>query len=154
MTHAKLRLIQKLMVQGMLIILVGMLPSVRAQNAAQGVPLVTTGAMPLYPRPALAAHIQGIVKLRVTTDGEKVASVETESGPPMLVKAAKENVLTWKFDEHKPTTFVTTFEYVIEREAKCGFSNGVSTLKLPLEVRISSKGVQTCDPVEEIKPRP
>ncbi len=110
--------------------------------------------MPLYPHMALAAHVQGVVKIRVTTDGRKVSSLKAESGPPILVKAAEENIRTWEFYEHKPMTFVTTFEYIIEESPECGFSNGASVLKLPLEARISSKGLKTCDPAAEIKPNP
>ena len=123
-----------------------------AQNAAQAAPLVIAGKMPLYPLIAVHAGVQGIVKIRVTTDGRKVISVEAESGPAMLVKVAKESISTWEFAEHKPTTFVTTFEYMIEEPAECYFSNSVAVLKLPLEVRISTKGLQTCDPAADIKP--
>jgi hypothetical protein len=137
-----------------LMILSGMLSPALAQKAAQELPLLTAGSMPLYPRMALVARIQGIVKIRVTTDGKKVASLEVESGPPMLAKAAEENILTWKFLEHKPTTFMTTFEYVIEEPAICEWSNGTSVLKLPLEARISTNALETCDPAAEIKPHP
>jgi len=45
-------------------------------------------------------------------------------------------------------------EYMIEEPAKCDYSNDALTLKLPLEVRISAKGLKTCDPAAEIKPHP
>jgi hypothetical protein len=137
-----------------LLILSGMQQPVFAQNAAQEVPLVIAGKMPLYPLTALHVGVQGVVKVRVTTDGKKVTSLEAESGPAMLVKFAEENIRTWEFTDHKPTTFVTTFEYVIEEPAECYFSNSVAVLKLPLEVRISTKGLKTCDPAAEIKPHP
>ena len=103
---------------------------------------------------ARAARVQGIVKIKVTTDGKKVVSAEAESGPPMLVKFAKENIVSWKFTEHKPTTFVTTFEYLIDEPAQCDYSNAILILNLPLEVRISVKGLKTCDPEAEIKSHP
>ena len=138
-----------------LILLCGMLPlSVLAQKASQELPLVTAGKLPLYPIMARAARVQGVVKIKVTTDGKNVVSVDVESGPPILVKFAKENILTWKFSAHKPTTFVTTFDYVLEEPAQCGYSNDTLVLKLPLEVRISAKGLKTCDPAAEIKPHP
>jgi hypothetical protein len=77
--------------------------------------------------------------------------VEAESGPPILAEAAKENVRTWRFDEHRPMTFVTTFEYVIAEPAVCRCSNETSALKLPLKARISVKGMKTCDPSAPIK---
>jgi siroheme synthase (precorrin-2 oxidase/ferrochelatase) len=72
----------------------------------------------------------------------------------MLVNFAKENILTWEFTEHRPTTFVTTFEYAIEKPERCDFSNSVSVLRPPLEIHISTKGLETCDPAAEIKPHP
>jgi hypothetical protein len=129
-----------------LMILAGMLSSGLAQKAEQQLPLVVTGNMPLYPLTALHARVQGVVKIKVTTDGKKITSLDAESGPPMLVKFTKENILTWRFAEHKPTTFVTRFECVIEEPSQCDFSNDALVLKLPLEVRISAKGLETCDP--------
>jgi hypothetical protein len=138
-----------------LTILCGMLPLTSlAQKADQELPLVIAGKLPLYPIMARAARVQGVVKIKVTTDGKKVTSIDVESGPPMLVKFAKENILTWEFTEHKPTTFVTTFEYIIEEPAQCDYSNDALTLKLPLEVRIIVKGLKTCDPSAEIKSHP
>lgn len=128
---------------------------VLAQGDKQELPLVIAAEMPLYPVMARAARIQGIVKMRVTTDGKKVTSVEAESGPAMLVKFTKENILTWRFSDHKPMTFVTTFEYVIRVPGECFYTNGRSVIDLPLSVRLSAKGVSTCDPaVREKEPRP
>lgn len=151
MTNAKRYPMQKLVAFG-LIIFGGMLSPAFAQKTEQRLPLVVAGEMPLYPIMARAARVQGVVRIKVTTDGEKVTSVYAESGPPMLVRFAKENILTWKFTEHKPTTFVTIFDYVIEEPAQCDYTNDALTLKLPLEVRISAKGLKTCDPAAEIKP--
>jgi Gram-negative bacterial TonB protein C-terminal len=119
---------------------------VLAQDRNRELPLVITGKVPLYPIEARAARIQGTVKVKVTTDGERVTSVQAESGPPMLVKFVKENVLTWEFTRHKPTKFETTFEYLLEGPEECSYSNGKSVLALPLEVRISAHGIKTCDP--------
>lgn len=132
----------------------GMLSSAAAQKVEQRPPLVIAGEMPLYPLIARAARVQGVVKIKVTTDGKKVTSAVVESGPPMLAKFAKENILTWEFNAHKPTTFVTTFEYVIEGPVQCDYSNDALSLKLPLEVRISMKDLKTCDPAAKIEPHP
>lgn len=151
MVHAKQCSLRSFWVASVLV-LCGVMPlTTRAQDGKQELPLVLAGKMPVYPIMARAARVQGVVKIKVTTDGKKVTSVDVESGPPMLVKFAKENVLTWEFTEHKPTTFVTTFEYVIEEPAECGYSNGAAVLKLPLEVRISAKGLKTCDHATESK---
>jgi hypothetical protein len=124
---------------------------VYAQRADRDLPLVLAGEMPLYPVMARAARIEGIVKIKATTNGGKVVSLEVESGPPMLVRFAEDNLKTWKFAKHAPATFVTTFEYVIEEPSYCGYHNGSVNLQLPLEVRISASGVQTCDPAADTK---
>lgn len=135
------------------LILAGLVSSATGQQPEEEIPVLSAGAMPIYPRTALLVHIQGIVKLKVSTDGERASSVDVQSGPPMLAKAAKENILTWQFDRHKPTTFVTTFEYVITRPAQCEITNSASVLKPPLKMQVTAEGVQTCDPAEKIKPQ-
>jgi hypothetical protein len=140
--------IRKFLGAGMMIFVAVLVPMF-AQKAAQERPLVIAGTMPLYPRTALLVHIHGVAKIRVTTDGKKVSALVAEGGPPMLVKAAKDNILTWEFAEHKPTTFVTTFEYLIDEPATCSVTNGTSVLHMPLEVRVSANDVQTCDPAVE-----
>ena len=130
----------------------GLLLSVAVgQKEGQEAPVVIAAKMPLYPIMARAARIQGVVKMKVTTDGKKVAAVDKLSGPPMLVKFAHENILTWEFLEHKPTTFVTTFEYVIEGPDACMYTNGMSVLNLPMEIHLRVRGLKTCDPAVEIK---
>jgi hypothetical protein len=119
---------------------------VLAQDTRRELPLLIGGKIPLYPIIARAARVEGTVKLRVTTDGEKGRSIETESGPPMLVKSLKEDILTWEFAKHKPTTFVATFEYVIEGPDQCSYRNGVVVLRLPQEAHISAPSIMTCDP--------
>jgi hypothetical protein len=153
MTDAKCYPLRKFVGIG-LMVLCGMLYPAAAQKVEQQLPLVVAGEMPLYPIMARAARVQGVVKIKVTTNGKKVTAAEVESGPPMLAKFAKKNILTWEFNAHKPTTFVTTFDYVIEEPAQCDYTNAALTLKLPLEVRISVKGLKTCDPSAKIKPLP
>ena len=129
----------------------GMVSSATGQKANENPPLVTGASLALYPLVAIHARIQGTVKIKVTTDGEKVSSLESESGPPMLANAAKENIRTWRFAKHKPTTFVTTFEYRIDEPSQCEFTNGTAVVHMPLEVRINANGIMTCDPSAGVK---
>lgn len=122
---------------------------VSAQNRDETVPVVIAAAAPFYPRVALLAHITGTVTVRVATDGKKISALSDESGPPMLVRAAEENIRSWEFQKHKGTTFVTTFQYKIDEPADCVLHNDSVALHLPLEVQISARGVQTCDPASE-----
>jgi hypothetical protein len=129
-----------------LAIFCGIVSSSAAQGAEQKIPLLIAGELPLYPPIARAARVQGIVKVKVTTDGKNVSLISEESGPQMLVKSAKEKILTWKFVDHKPTTFMVTFHYSIEEPYQCGYGNGAMVLHLPREARITVKGLKTCDP--------
>ncbi len=74
-----------------------------AQQVRAPLPKVASACIPFYPPLAPPARIQGAVTLRLSTDGKRISTVDAESGPPMLVKAAKENVKTWRFEPHTPT---------------------------------------------------
>src|ERR1700683_329774 len=64
------------------------------------VPKVIQHSQPIYPLLAQLAHIQGDVRLKVTTDAESVTQVEAITGHPLLCKAAEDNVRTWKRAPH------------------------------------------------------
>jgi hypothetical protein len=117
-----------------------------AAPSQEPLPTVTNATVPLYPRTADLAHIEGIVWLQVSTDGVRVSNVKIEGGPPMLAKAAADNVKTWEFSQHKPTTFKVKFTYRILADSGCYVDNSVVMLRLPSEVEVSTKGVHTCDP--------
>jgi hypothetical protein len=110
--------------------------------------------MPFYPALPKMALIEGEVHLRVTTDGSAVASVTVESGQPMLARAAQDNVKTWKFEHHEPTSFLTVFSYHLLTEFKCDPdkpNNGDVHLELPTEVEITASTTLRdayCDPTE------
>jgi TonB family protein len=103
---------------------------------------------------ANAARIQGDVHLRVTTDGSGIASVVLESGQPMLAKAAQDNVRTWKFKPHDPTSFSTLFAYRLRAEPNCKTDksgNGEVHLNLPTQVEIITNPRAACyDPNDEL----
>jgi TonB family protein len=129
-----------------------------AQSQPQkDLPIVTSANVPFYPRVAQAAHIEGVVQLRITTDGKQASSVDIESGPVMLGRAAQENVKTWRFEQHTPTTFESTFHYVLlptQCDSKCNCDdggNGTVELNLPSRVEVRAKTVMICDPSEPIE---
>jgi hypothetical protein len=112
----------------------------------QDPPVVIKAELPIYPLIAMSVGMEGVVTLKVTTDGTKVTSVVGIQGPAMLMKSAEKNIWTWNFLAHRPTTFITSFEYVITEPAQCYFTNPTATVHLPLSVRIVVTGLQTCDP--------
>ena len=81
------------------------------QKVTPELPWVSSAWAPIYPPIARAARIQGLVTLRVTTDGKHVATFDSESGPAFLVIQAKENVRTWEFSRHQPVSFEIRFNY-------------------------------------------
>lgn len=113
-------------------------------------PDVTSASVPLYPKITQLAHIEGAVRLRISTDGNRVASVEIQSGQPMLAKAAEENVKTWQFEQHSPTAFEVTFRYRLspsrcDAECNCDSSERPSVLlQLPTEVEVNAKELLVC----------
>ncbi len=114
-------------------------------------PVVISASVPLYPRIAQQAHIEGIVRLRISTDGNRVALVEVQSGQPMLAQAVQENVKTWQFEQHSPTTIEVAFHYRLlpskcDAECKCDSAEKPSVvLRLPTEVEVNAQELMVCD---------
>lgn len=138
---------------GILILLVLGLGGVMAVGQQKKpLPNVLRASVPFYPRMSQAAHIEGVVRLRVSTDGNRVASVEVQSGQPMLAQAAQDNVKTWRFQTHSPTTFEATFHYKLlpskcDAECNCDSVEKPSVLlRLPTDVEVSAKELMVCDP--------
>ena len=122
-----------------------------AQQSKEPLPTVATAGVPFYPPVARVARIEGVVHLRLSTDGKQVSVISVQSGPPALAQAAQENVRTWQFKDHRPTTFEATFRYKMLPESVCEMDSGTVLLRLPTEVEVSARGVQTCDPTVESK---
>jgi hypothetical protein len=121
------------------------------QQPTQDLPVVTDAAVPFYPPRARLAHIEGVVRLQVSTDGEKVSEVKLLEGQPVLALAAKENVKSWRLKWHARTTFEATFRYKLLPDFVCESVNPTVILRLPIEVEVSTKGLKTCDPSVEIR---
>ena len=60
-------------------------------------PQVVHTDVPYYPLLARAAHLEGAVRVRVTTDGLKVVVVHVEDGPKLLQEATEKTVQSWEF---------------------------------------------------------
>ena len=81
--------------------------------------------------------LQGTVKLQVTTDGHQVVNVKLTSGHPVLAPEAINNVRTWKFAEHVPTTFEVTYYYTHQDNLKRDkTSNCSAKMELPNKVHV------------------
>jgi len=65
----------------------------------------------------------------------------------MLARAAQDNIRTWRFTKHEPTSFVTKFTFDLQPDCDSTNENGDVALKLPAEVIISvPRKSWECDP--------
>jgi hypothetical protein len=112
---------------------------------------------PLYPPLGRQARIQGAVILRVSTDGKRIVKFESESGPPLLVQAVKENTKTWEFEPHKPISFEVRFQYRLigyHCDARCNCSGDEKEsvlLQLPAYAELTTTLPMICDPAVPIE---
>jgi Gram-negative bacterial TonB protein C-terminal len=103
--------------------------SARPQTSSP-LPQVVQHADPTYPPLARQTRISGDVHVEITTDGESVISAAAIDGHPLLRPSAEDNVRTWKFARHKPSTFSVTFRYKLDDGVNVDF------LEVPGVVRI------------------
>ena len=94
----------------LLAMLAAAMPAV-AQRATEVLPQVVQHDPPIYPRVGYMAHLEGDVRVNITTDGQSVSNAEAIEGPPGLREASVKNVKSWKFAPHAPGTFHVTFRY-------------------------------------------
>ncbi|PYT57551.1 MAG: hypothetical protein DMG35_20075 [Acidobacteria bacterium] len=136
---------------GVLVLFILAMGAIMAIGQQKPLPSVISASVPFYPRITQQAHIDGVVRLRISTDGHRVASAEVESGQPMLAQAAQENVKTWQFEQHSPTTFEATFRYRLlpskcDAECNCDSAEKPSVLlQLPTDVEVNAKELMVCD---------
>lgn len=112
------------------------------QQSSGVLPTVVSIGIPGYPHVARVARLEGVVHVRVTTDGQGVTGVEVQDGPQLLAAPAQDNVRTWQFAPHKPTSFVVTYRYKL---VKNDTGNPTVVLRLPTDVEISSMWPETAD---------
>lgn len=83
------------------------------------------------------ANVQGVVRIKVRTDGHRVVDANAEGGGIVpLSHAALENVRTWKFADHEPTTLTVIYRYIIDDKLSASNENPTIVFRLPAEVEI------------------
>jgi hypothetical protein len=132
-----------------LVLLAIFLEAAFAQSPKALLPMVAGGAVPLYPPVARATKVQGIVHLKVVTDGTKVVTAHAEDGHRLLAIASEENLRTWVFSKHEPTSFKVTYRYRLDAHADP--NNPTVTLRLPNEVDVSIAPLVLSDPPARIR---
>jgi hypothetical protein len=112
---------------------------IHTQQSKVALPRVSAAAVPLYPRQAYISNIEGLVRLKITTDGHHVVAVHLEDGNKLLAAAAEENARTWQFVSHEPTSFTLTYRYQLKGNGKGDLYNPTVVLRFPTEVEISTR---------------
>lgn len=115
-----------------------------AQQPKAVLPMVAGGAVPLYPPLARATKVQGVVHLKVVTDGTRVITAHAEDGNRLLATASEENARTWQFSKHEPTSFTVTYRYRLDASADP--NNPTVTLRFPTEVDVAIAPLVLSDP--------
>jgi hypothetical protein len=121
-----------------------------AQKPGVVLPQVVHTDVPYYPPLARAAHLEGAVRVRVTTDGLKVVVVHVEDGPKLLQEATEKTVQSWEFFKHEPTSFEVTFNYKLADDIHPNLNGPTVVLRLPTEVEIATTTLVISDPPAEI----
>jgi len=101
--------------------------------------MVASAQVPLYPPVARLANVEGVVHLKVTTDGHHVVSTQVEDGHRLLAALAEENVRTWQFSLHEPTTFTVTYVYKLVTKWEGDPNNPAVILRFPTNVEVSTR---------------
>lgn len=102
-------------------------------------PVVKSADLPLYPNLARQARIEGTAICQVWTNGAAITRVQASGAHKLLMEAAEENLKTWRFYPHTPTSFTVTFVYSLDPSEVYGLVNPSLTLQLPLRVEIRTK---------------
>ena len=107
------------------------------EESSLGFPSVAHADVPLYPPIARVANVDGVVKVKVTTDGHRVVNTEVEpNANPLLARAAQENLRSWEFAVHEAASFTVTYRYMIVDDIDARQENPTVVLKLPTEVEV------------------
>jgi TonB family protein len=98
--------------------------------------------VPMYPLLARTARIFGTVEVLVKVKDGKVISAEVKSGPPVLTRAAVENIQSWRFYPLVNAVFITKFTYQLEMKEPLDPDNPKVELQLPLRAKITAVPVR------------
>jgi hypothetical protein len=109
-----------------------------AQQSSIALPRVASAQVPLYPPLARVANVEGVVHVKVTTDGHRVVSTRIEDGNKLLADSAEDNAKTWQFALHEPATFTVTYTYKLLTKWKGDPENPIVVLRFPTDVEIST----------------
>src|SRR3954468_12827620 len=109
-----------------------------AEESKLALPSVASAEVPLYPAVARVANVEGVVHVKITTDGHRVTSAHAEDGHKILAAAAEKNAQTWQFAPHEPRTLRVTYRYKLVTDLDAHQNNPRVLLRLPTEIEIAA----------------
>jgi hypothetical protein len=112
---------------------------VATQQSKVSLPMMASAQVPLYPPVARLSNVEGVVHLKVTTDGHRVVYTHVEDGHRLLAAAAEDNAKTWQFSLHEPITFTVTYRFRLLTDWKGDPNNPRVVLRFPTEVEVSTR---------------
>ena len=113
--------------------------------------MVTGLDVPFYPPLGRITNTEGVVHVKVTTDGRGTIDAHVEDGHKLLADAALMNVRTWRFVPHEPTSFNVTFRYRLVTNLP-EQNNPKVVLQLPQNVEVDIlRWPRTGDPPAQIR---
>ncbi|HVQ42227.1 MAG TPA: carboxypeptidase regulatory-like domain-containing protein [Vicinamibacterales bacterium] len=101
---------------------------------------VLPGALVTYPESARRANVEGIVRMRMSTEG----TVMVLDGPFELREAAISNVRSWKFQEAPSRPFEIRYRYQLLAAACNAEPSPAVTMRPPYDVEIVAKRIIRC----------
>jgi len=113
------------------------------QEPTPSLPMVSAAPVPFYPPVARHTNTQGVVHVKIRTDGHKVVEAHVEEKPGLLSAAAEENAKRWEFSLHTPVSFTIIYRYRLADE--CDPNNPTVTIHLPTEVEVCQHTFRTTD---------
>lgn len=122
----------------------------RQQRAAAVVPEVISAELPVYPAIFLQARIEGVVVVRLTTDGSRVANVDVVSASSKFFQdpaVAAAFVKSWRFAPHAPAIFESRLRFSVRLpDPPCldNDRNPTYTAHLPTELTAEVEPDTTC----------
>ena len=105
--------------------------------------VVTAAALPLYPRGAWKAGLQGQVRVRISTDVNGITDVDGAGNEPPLVDAAVRNVRSWNVTYASLPTIDVEFSYGF-KEGACSSTPARTHVRIEFPSRVDVRAPRPC----------
>lgn len=118
-----------------------------AQNTLPWYAVVEHAEVPRYPVLAISARLEGQVHLHVLVKAGIIVSVDSDRTPnlALLIKAATENVKSWRFSPKVNGGFDVTYSFELRKDEGISSENPYIEMRMPESIRLLARPVRrTC----------